>query len=595
MSIEGILSQLQKLRWSGTRGYAQCPAHNDQHSSLSLALGREQQLLVKCHAGCSFSDICEALKASPADFFATPASPLPAWLGNLSSQLRDDRIEAIYDYVNEAGQVLYQVVKFQGKQFRQRRPDGAMWVWNLNGVRKVLYRLPELIAAPPDAPVLICEGEKDVDNLIALDLVATTGPGGAGKWQSEFGDFLRGREVVILPDNDDPGRAHAKLVFKALWGIAKTIRILELPGLPEHGDVSDWLARGHENVEMDLAALISASPYLEPKEEARDFWWTSDLQVAQLPATTWVVDGLLPEGLTVLYGAPKIGKSWLALNLAVSVATPGALALGHYYAPDRKVIMVSYEDQETSVRERLAAHLGDRSWPSDLGVRFRLPKADKGGLDWLAKMVEGNPDIGMIVLDTLQLFRPARNGNGNRLYQDDVEDMAVLSQFAKERHLGLIALHHVRKTPSDDPIYKGSGTLGIPAGADTNWFMERTSDGELIQATLQVRGRHPGESEVMLVWAPDRCAWLQASAQAGGSGTVDRAILAYLATMQEACWPSEVADSIAVPVITVKRHLYRMVTEGKVLRAGRKYAILPDAPPPEEEQAPEESSQDPLL
>lgn len=261
--IEAILSRLDSLQWSGTRGYAKCPAHDDRHRSLSLALGREQQLLAKCHAGCSFSDVCKALGVEAKDFFPSGSNPLPAWLGRVGAQTGDEKIEAIYDYVDEEGKLLYQVVRFAGKSFRQRRPDATVWIWNLNGVRKVLYRLPELIASPIEEPVLICEGEKDVENLLTLGLVATSGPGGAGKWQSEFGDFLRGRDVVILPDNDEPGKAHAKLVFKALWGIAKTIRIVELPGLADHGDVSDWLAQPHQDTVEELAALIAASPILE--------------------------------------------------------------------------------------------------------------------------------------------------------------------------------------------------------------------------------------------------------------------------------------------------------------------------------------------
>src|SRR5439155_18351863 len=118
------------------------------------------------------------------------------------------------------------------------------WVWNLDGVRRVLYRLPELVAADPSIPVYITEGEKDVEALVAFGLVATTNPQGAGKWKQDYNRHLRDRDAVLLPDNDDKGREHVEQVAANLRGIAASVRIVELPGLPEKGDVSDWLAAG---------------------------------------------------------------------------------------------------------------------------------------------------------------------------------------------------------------------------------------------------------------------------------------------------------------------------------------------------------------
>src|SRR5262249_4153781 len=126
------------------------------------------------------------------------------------------QIAAIYDYRDEAGTLLYQVIRYQPKDFRQRRPDGkGDWIWNLVGVRRVLYLLPELTAAP-EREVFIVEGEKDADLLANLGLQATTSAGGAGKWTDDFNGVLAGREVFILPDNDEPGRQHASAVARSL-------------------------------------------------------------------------------------------------------------------------------------------------------------------------------------------------------------------------------------------------------------------------------------------------------------------------------------------------------------------------------------------
>jgi putative DNA primase/helicase len=172
------------------------------------------------------------------------SASLPAHLlASLPEALRH-RLEAAYDYTDPKGRLLYQVLRLRPKDFRQRRPiaDGR-WEWSLGDVRRVLYCLPQLLAAPTDAWVFVVEGEKDADNLARLGLVATTCAMGAGKWRPEYNAALRGRPVVILPDNDEPGRQHARQVAAALAGTAESVRILELPGLPSKGDVSDWLAR----------------------------------------------------------------------------------------------------------------------------------------------------------------------------------------------------------------------------------------------------------------------------------------------------------------------------------------------------------------
>jgi putative DNA primase/helicase len=134
-------------------------------------------------------------------------------------------VTAIYDYRDANGDLLYQVCRgttVDGKKkFCQRRPDGnGGWILNLDGVEQVLYRLPELLRADPSVPVYIPEGEKDVDNLIALGLVATCNPGGAGKgrWKPSFSELLRNRTVIVLPDNDETGRAHAERVARSLLG-----------------------------------------------------------------------------------------------------------------------------------------------------------------------------------------------------------------------------------------------------------------------------------------------------------------------------------------------------------------------------------------
>ena len=238
-----------------------CPAHDDQAPSLSI-IEKNGKVLLTCRAGCEQGVVIGALRerglwaqrANGADRSAANGSP---------------RIVATYDYRDAAGKVLFQVCRSSDKSFPQRRRDVANggWVWNIDGVRRVLYRLPELIAAPTDCIVFVVEGEKDVDRLLSLGLVATCNPGGAGKWRREFNVFFRGRDVVILPDNDDAGRDHARSIAVNLAPVAARIRIVELPGLSPKGDVSDWLAAGGTRNEMER--LIEAAPVYRQNGEGR--------------------------------------------------------------------------------------------------------------------------------------------------------------------------------------------------------------------------------------------------------------------------------------------------------------------------------------
>lgn len=253
---------LDRLGYRGQRGgdkyKCHCPAHDDSIESLSVSVGKDGKVLLKCHAGCEIGKVVAELGLKMADLFPASSAKKPTY------PPKHKAIVATYDYRDEHGKLLYQGVRYKPKEFRQRRPDDTKgWVWNLNGVPRVLYKLPELLETTSDKWVFIVEGEKDVDNLCAHGLTATTNAQGAAKWESHFNEWLKGRRVCILPDNDDPGRKHAHNVAQQLLGIADTVRLVELEPLPLKGDVSDWLeAGGNANA---LLALADAAPdYVVP-------------------------------------------------------------------------------------------------------------------------------------------------------------------------------------------------------------------------------------------------------------------------------------------------------------------------------------------
>jgi P4 family phage/plasmid primase-like protien len=255
--LKGVVPGQNGHDWS-----ALCPAHEDRKRSLSVRATENGTILLKCHSGCSAKSIVEAIGLSMADLFPDT--------GPGTSR---GTIIKTYDYVDEKGRILFQAVRFHPKDFRQRRPDGkGGWTWKLGDVRRVLYRLPDIIGAPKDQTVFVVEGEKDADRLAQENIVATTCAMGAGKWRSEYNAALAGRPVVILPDNDEPGRKHAEQVAASLRRVAASVKVVPLPGLPPKGDVSDWLENGGAlSTLLELAEATPVQPAgalpAEPKAE----------------------------------------------------------------------------------------------------------------------------------------------------------------------------------------------------------------------------------------------------------------------------------------------------------------------------------------
>ncbi|MEX0938532.1 MAG: toprim domain-containing protein [Pirellulales bacterium] len=260
-STERVLEHFPSRQEVGPGQYeAICPAHDDTRASLSIGIGEDGTVLLKCHAGCNVSDVTEAVGLTLKDLF-----PKPNGNGHNNGHAKQNskpRIVATYDYRDEQRELEFQAVRFDPKDFKQRKPkEGGGWDWRVKGCRPLVYRLPELLVEP-HRTVAIVEGEKDVENLARIGVLATCNAGGAEKWRKSHAEFLRGRNVVVIPDNDDAGRRHAEQVTKSLCGTAKSVKVLELPGLPPKGDVSDWIAAG--GTKAELARLTASTPGWTP-------------------------------------------------------------------------------------------------------------------------------------------------------------------------------------------------------------------------------------------------------------------------------------------------------------------------------------------
>jgi len=260
MMLDNILSRLQGVKAEGGGFAALCPAHEDNKASLSITQ-KDGKVLMHCHAGCTTEAVLSSIDLTLKNLFPTLST---SW---------ESRVDKTYPYHNANGKLVYQVVRLKDpKDFRQRQPNGNNgWIWNMKGIDRVLYRLPDVLKAVKEGkPIFIPEGEKDCDTLTNLDLEATTNPGGASQpWLKLYTNALTGAQLILLPDNDDAGRKRVQTIVRAV-GRACRMKIVELPGLPPKGDVSDWIAAGHTR--EDLIKIADDTPELEIKAfESLDF------------------------------------------------------------------------------------------------------------------------------------------------------------------------------------------------------------------------------------------------------------------------------------------------------------------------------------
>lgn len=214
-------------------GLTHCPAHSDSVPSFNVSV-KNGVILFHCQTGCSQESVLESLRERG----------LWSAESNTSPPVKSEII-ATYDYKDAHGNLLYQAVRYVPKDFRQRRPDGKNgWIWNLEGIDRVLFGLPELLAADPKRLRFIVEGEKDVETLFRNGFVATCNVGGAGKWRPEYSEWFHDRDVVLIPDNDEAGKKHMVQVAESLQGIASSIRWLDLPVTEKKFDVTNWFDSG---------------------------------------------------------------------------------------------------------------------------------------------------------------------------------------------------------------------------------------------------------------------------------------------------------------------------------------------------------------
>lgn len=441
-----------------------CPAHDDHHPSARWNPEKRTWVCDACGAGGGWVDLAK----------------------QLGLELTGSHREDTYPYHDEEGQLLFEVVRFQPKDFRQRRPDGnGKWIWNLDGTRRVLYNLPGVIdAVAAGKTVWLVEGEKDANNLTRLELPATTNPGGALKWRDEYTELLRGARVAILPDNDQPGRQHAEQVAYALFDVAAEIKVIHLPGLPEKGDVSDWIAereedgKAPEEIRATLQFQADQAPLwtdhrgpqgtIEGQQKSSalyaspgPLWEARCLADVKAEEVEFLWRPYIPlRKITVLEGDPGEGKS----TIMAAIATSGSLGTGlpgmESFEPFKTLIFSAEDHLADTLRPRL-----DR-----LGADCRMIFAYDQPLDLSSKegLVQFEREIArleprLVVVDPIVAYLGGRVDT----YRANVvrSVLAPLADLAEQYGCAVVIVRHLAKVRAGRSLHAGQGSVDFVAAA----------------------------------------------------------------------------------------------------------------------------------
>ena len=462
-----------------------CLFHDDRHASMSVHVDRGVFNCHACHASGGILDF--EMKFSNCD--ATTAwGNINEICGIRNQNLFSQKPEAVYRYTDEDGRLLFEKVRFPGKRFTQRTKDASgKLVYKLDHVRRVLYRLPEVVRA---SDVIICEGEKDADRVNALKLsghssaplsqvAVTTNFEGAGgdKWRPEYSPYLTGRHVVILPDNDVAGRHRGQQIAGSVYPYALDIRVVELPGLAEHGDVSDYLDLHSAE---ELLDEIRKAPRWKPEKgnllvDAPEFLATVS------PEIDWSVEGIIQRGANGFICAdPKAGKSWLAVDLILAL-TLGLPWLGFHVRRPMRTALITREDNPDLTRWRMDRLLAGRQRTrADLEGRLYINSREQSPnfkvdvaellLPMIAELKAARPEF--LILDVF-----------NRLHSADENDatemtsvMDALIRLQTEAGCAVGVLHHFNKAGGGSLTQRLRGSGAIAGWAEWMIGIEKADE-----------------------------------------------------------------------------------------------------------------------
>jgi len=474
---------------SKDQNYCRCPFpdHDDSNPSFSVNLLNG---FYKCHGCGNEGDVFDFYKKYHGVDFKTAVSQLAELIGidpeNNNSEF--DKILYEYDYLDNNGNLLYQIVRYNPKEFRPRRKDKAgNWVYNLPGVEKVLYNLPELVKSEN---IIYVEGEKDADNLKKRGFTATTHPFGANSWKSDYSKFLKGKNVFIIPDNDTSGFKLAYEIAKDLLEVAQTVKIIQLPDLGEQKDkngldVTDWIEKrrvdnkSDGDIKMEINHLIEKAPifkmsFIQGPDNIAPVT-IKELLIHKFPPREDILEPWLQtQGLAMIHAFRGVGKTQLSVGIAVAVSS-GSQFLKWKAEKPRKVLFIDGEMPGAVIQERFSNALWSmEKEPIESFLRIVTPDLIGSSVPNLSDEINQNKiepylkDISLIIIDNLSTV--CQGGPEN-----DAQSWLSMQNWAlKQRSEGksILFIHHDGKSGTQ------RGTSRKEDALDTVIALKRPKDYE---------------------------------------------------------------------------------------------------------------------
>jgi len=488
INLQELIKELiPSCRPSGNELSGLCPFHDDNTPSMSV---NASSGLFKCHACSTTGSIFDLYGKIHGLDFPTSLKALRALAGMSAShedvptnsstmQKEVDR----HDYHDANGNLLYQRVRFEpgdnGRSKKYMPFEPATKIWS-RLCEPVLYRLPEVNSA---ATVFICEGERKADIIKSWGLVGTCLDSGAASIITPtMINILTGKELIILPDNDDAGRTYRDNIVRAMQGKAASIKVIDLPGLEHKGDIVDWITTPGNDKELLLELIRQTSEWrplaASPPALPFAFRQFSEIKSRQIH---WLWPGKLARGkVAILAGHPGLGKSQLTASLAAIVTTGGRWPVDRAACEQGNVIFFSAEDDaEDTIRPRLEAAGADLekvfildAVMEDDGTRPRVFNMAKD-LPRLGTMLEHIGNVALIVVDPITAYLGGTDSHKNA----DVRSLlSQLADLAASYDVAVVCVSHLNKGGSGDALMRVTGSLAFVAAARAAFLIVRDKD-----------------------------------------------------------------------------------------------------------------------
>ena len=599
--LETVLARLKGVRTSLRGWVACCPAHRDREPSLSIGLGEQGQVLLNCFAGCSLDRIVEAMGIAVAELFPKAPSASDSQREQMQRNvltLVDLALDKLlpWKYLLHLGlteqragclQIPYYLP--DGTPAPRHRLRTALVAkegshWSKGSGEIVPYGLERLEEARKAGYLVIVEGETDCWTLWFHHFPALGLPG-VEMVRTLKEAYLAGIERLYIVR--EPDAAGARFVTH----LEQRIHAWKWPGkafvvsLSDAKDPNELHKKNWKGFKAAFQQALDCAQTLvlaHTQPEPSSFEYTpapftlQELLDRELPPIQWAIPDILPEGLTLLAGKPKLGKSWLALAMALAVAA-GGVALGTLPVTQGEVLYLALEDNERRLQSRTQQLLASMTTvPNSMAFELRWPRLDQGGLMHLEEYLKAHPHVRLVVIDTWARVSPKAQHRQRSQYEDEYEALTPLKYLADTYRVSILAIHHLRKMRGDDVLDEITGSIGLTGAVDGALILKRERGQH--EASLFVTGRDiEHEQQLALRFDAQTALWTLVGNAEEVRRTKERQEILDLLSEQfpEGMSPRQVAEALDKNYHTTRCLLRKLEVAGEIQHADSQYVAIP--------------------